>query len=160
MTPTKQKPNQAAARAVAFVVVFCLLASLAVIRNGSIFGREAASFFSTDDSVSIEEQDDVATISHNGAQEIINTTDIGKDISGYGGPVPLEIYVSNGKIDSIVALPNSESPKFFGRLESGGLTRAWNGKTLQEAETMKVDGVSGATSSSNAYIANVRAGAA
>lgn len=160
MTPTKQKPNQTAAKIVAFVTVFCLLASLAIIRNGSIFGREAAGLFSSGDTASTETQDDIATISQAGGKEIINTTDIGKDISGYAGPVPLEIYVSNGMIDSIVALPNSESPKFFSRLEEEGLTRAWNGHTLQEAETMKVDAASGATYSSNAYIANVRAGAA
>ncbi len=159
MTPTK-KPNQAGARLVAFIAVFCLLASLAVIRNGSLFGREASSFFSSGDASATEAQDEVATISQEGSEEVINTTEIGKDISGYAGPVPLEIYVSNGIIDSIVALPNSESPKFFGRLEEGGLTRAWNGKTLQEAETMEVDGVSGATYSSNAFIGNVRAGAA
>ncbi len=161
MTPPK-KPNQVATRLVAFIAVFCLLASLAVIRNGSLFGKDASSFFSLNKSASAleETQDSIATISYNGTQEIINTTEIGKDISGYAGPVPLEIYVSNGKIDSIVALSNSESPRFFGRLAEGGLTQAWNGKTLQEAQTMNVDAVSGATYSSNAFIANVRAGAA
>ncbi len=161
MTPPK-KPNQVATRLVAFIAVFCLLASLAVIRNGSLFGKDASSFFSLNKSASAleETQDSIATISYNGTQEIINTREIGKDISGYAGPVPLEIYVSNGKIDSIVALSNSESPRFFGRLAEGGLTQAWNGKTLQEAQTMNVDAVSGATYSSNAFIANVRAGAA
>lgn len=157
-----KKPNQVAARLVAFIAVFCLLASLAVIRNGSLFGRNASSLFSSANSSSVSEQveDSVASISYEAKQEIINTTEIGKDISGYAGPVPLEIYVSNGTIDSIVALSNSESPRFFSRLDEEGLTRAWNGKTLKEAETMHVDAVSGATYSSNAFIANVRAGAA
>ncbi len=160
MTPPKTKPNQIAVRLVAFIAVFCLLASLAVIRNGSLFGKDASSFFSSGKLASEQGQETIASISFNGTQEIINTTEIGKDISGYAGPVPLEIYVSNGRIDSIVALSNSESPRFFGRLEAGGLTKAWNGKTLQEAQTLNVDAVSGATYSSNAYIANVRAGAA
>ncbi len=158
--PVKPKSNQIAARVVAFVTVFCLLASLAIVRNGALFGKDAKSFFYSGKTASVEKDDTLSAIQYKGSQEIINTTGIGKDISGYGGPVPLEIYVTNGKIDSVVALNNSESPKFFGRLESSGLTRAWNGKTLKEASRMEVDGVTGATYSSNAFIANVRAGAA
>ncbi len=158
--PAKPKSNQVATRVVAFLTVFCLLAALAVVRNGSLFGKDAERFFSSGKSDTVEKQDSVSPIRYIGSQTIINTTDLGKDISGYGGPVPLEIYVTQGKIDSIVALSNSESPKFFGRLASSGLTRAWNGKTLQEAMTMEVDAVTGATYSSNAFIANVRAGAA
>lgn len=160
MAPTKLKSNQVAIRVIAFVSVFCILASLAVVRNGSLFGTEASSFFSSGESGRVESNDSVSSIRHVGSQEIINTTEIGKDIAGYAGAVPLEIYVTDGRIDSIVALPNAESPKFFGRLESEGLTNSWNGKTLKEAETMDVDAVTGATYSSNAYIANVRAGAA
>ncbi len=158
--PVKNKANQLVGRIVAFVTIFCLLAALAVVRNGSLFGKDAESYCFSGTTSSVEKQDTVIAIRYQGAQEIINTTDIGKDISGYGGPVPLEIYVSEGKIDSIVALSNSESQKFFGRLYTSGLTKAWNGKTLKEAETMEVDAVSGATYSSTAYIANVRAGVA
>lgn len=147
-------------RGVAFVSVFCLLAALAVVRNSSLFGKDAESYCFYEANSSVEKQDTIIPIRHYGPQEIINTTDLGKDISGYGGPVPLEIYVTEGKIDSIIALSNSESPRFFSRLESSGLTRAWNGKTLKEAETLKVDAVTGATYSSNAYIENVRAGVA
>ncbi len=159
MTPTKQKTNNVAARIIAFVTVFCILASLAVIQHGTIFGKAASDFFSRPDDP-VEESASVANIRNVGNQEIINTTELGKDIEGYGGPVPLEIYVTDGRIDSIVPLENSETPRFFSRLESGGLARAWNGKTLQEAQTMKVDGVSGATYSSNAFIANVQLGVA
>ncbi len=156
----KQKPNQVGARIVAFVAVFCLLAALAVVRNGSLFGEDANSFFFSGKTAIVDKQDSVSALGYNGTQEIINTTELGKDIAGYAGPVPLEIYVTDGKIDSIVALSNSESPKFFARLESSGLTHAWDGKTLKEAQTMDIDAVSGATYSSNAFIANVRAGAA
>lgn len=154
----KQKPNQVGARIVAFVAVFCLLAALAVVRNGSLFGEDANSFFFSGKTAIVDKQDSVSALGYNGTQEIINTTELGKDIAGYAGPVPLEIYVTDGKIDSIVALSNSESPKFFARLESSGLTHAWDGKTLKEAQTMDIDAVSGATYSSNAFIANVRAG--
>lgn len=160
MAPIKLKSNQAVTRVIAFVTVFCILASLAVVRNGSLFGIEASGFFSSGKTNNGEKADSVASISYKGRQEIINTTEIGKGIVGYAGTVPVEIYVTDGRIDSVVALPNSESPKFFGRLKSGGLTAAWNGKSLKEAEAMPVDAVTGATYSSNAYIANVRAGAA
>lgn len=156
---TPAKSNHVVARIVAFVTVFCLVASLTIIHNGSIFGKDADSFFTISKSSASENHDTVAALSHNGAQEIINTTELGKDISGYAGPVPLEIYVTDGKIDSVIALRNSESPEFFGRLASAGLTHAWDGKTLQQAATMDVDAVTGATYSSNAFIANVRAGA-
>ncbi len=159
-TPAQPKTNLVAARLVAFITVFCLLAALAIVRNGSLFGSDAGGLFSSGASGNSGESAQVSDIRQSGTQEIINTTGIGKDISGYAGPVPLEIYVTDGVIDSVVALRNSESPKFFSRLESSGLTRAWNGKTLKEAETMEVDAVTGATYSSNAYIANVRAGAA
>ncbi len=156
---TPAKSNHVVARVVAFVTVFCLVASLAIIHNGTLFGKDAGSFFSTGTSASGGDNDTVSAISQNGAHEIINTTELGKDISGYAGPVPLEIYVTDGIIDSVVALDNSESPEFFDRLVSAGLTRAWDGKTLQQAATMDVDAVTGATYSSNAFIANVRAGA-
>ncbi len=156
----KTKSNKVATRIVAFVTVLCILAALAVVRNGSLFGKDAQSYCSSGTNTSVTKQKNVNPIRHQGSQEIINTTDLGKEISGYGGPVPLEIYVTEGKIDSIVALSNSESPKFFGRLESAGLTHAWDGKTLKEAETMEVDAVTGATYSSNAYIENVRVGVA
>ncbi len=83
MTSPK-KPNQVAVRLIAFIAVFCLLASLAVIRNGTLFGRDASSFFTSGNSSSDSEQpqDSVASISYDANQEIINTTEIGKDISG------------------------------------------------------------------------------
>ena len=73
---------------------------------------------------------------------VINTTSLGKDISGYGGAVPLEIYVNKeGVITQVKALPNGETPEFFGR--ASALFNAWKGKSLKEAETMQVDAVSG-----------------
>lgn len=136
-------------RVVAFVTVFCILSSLAIVDRGSLFGHR----FGEDSAAKGD-----SVISYVGETEVINTTALGRDISGYGGPVPVQIYVTGGRIDSIHSLPNSESPGFFGNLASSGLTRAWNGKSLDEAAVMQVDAVSGATYSSTAYIANVRAG--
>ena len=43
----------------------------------------------------------------------LNTTELGKDIVGYGGTVPLEITLQDGRVKSIRALANSETPDFF-----------------------------------------------
>ena len=132
---------------VPFVAVFILLATLAMVCKGSLFGHKFG-----------VQENSAQTVTVTGDGVVVNTTDLAGNVSGYGGPVPVEIYISGGQVDSVHTLPNSESPQFFGKLEAAGLTRAWNGKTLPEALTMQVDAVSGATYSSNAYIANVRAG--
>ena len=86
----------------------------------------------------------------------LNTTELGKDIVGYGGTVPLEITLQDGRVKSIRALANSETPDFF-TVASALLTK-WNGKTIEDAQKMKVDAVSGATFSSKAIIGNVQRG--
>lgn len=87
---------------------------------------------------------------------VINTTDLASDITGYGGKVPLEIYVKDGKITEVKALKNAETPDFFS--EASTLLGKWKGKTIEEAAGMKVDGVSGATFSSKAIINNMQRG--
>lgn len=87
---------------------------------------------------------------------IVNTTALGKDIVGYAGQVPLEIYLKEGKVSQVKALANTETPDFFEK--ASRLLTLWNGKTLDEAQTMKVDAVSGATFSSRAIIGNVQRG--
>lgn len=139
------------ARTAAFIVVFLILASLAIVRNHSIFGHHLGPADSTA----------VATVAVQQAangHEIVNTTSLCLDVQGYAGAVPVELSITNGRIDSVHALPNQETPGFFKRLTKAGLTAAWNGLTLNEASKLQVDAVSGATYSSNAYIANVQAG--
>ncbi|MCH5239386.1 MAG: 4Fe-4S binding protein [Muribaculaceae bacterium] len=89
---------------------------------------------------------------------IINTTEIGKNIIGYGGPTPVEIYVENGKIQKINTLPNKETPEFYGAIRNSDILESLDGKTLAEAMETPIDGVAGATYSSNAIIANIREG--
>ncbi len=132
-----------------FVVIFCIVAALAMVHENSIFGFSPGK--STD-------KDKVDPVKKNGDCEIINTSRLGEKILGYGGSVPLEIYVTHGRIDSIKALPNNETADVFQRLYDQGLMKAWNGHTLNEASSLQVDAVSGATYSSNAVIDNVKAG--
>lgn len=80
---------------------------------------------------------------------VINTTYLAKDIKGFGRTLSLDIYLKKGKIQQVKALHNSETPNFF--LEASVLNR-WKGKAIEQSLAMKVDGVTGATYSSNAII--------
>ena len=89
----------------------------------------------------------------------VNTTDIGKNIIGYGGPVPLEITIKDDKIQKIKPLPNKETPEFFGAVVNSDLLDSFEGMPLGQAVFPHVDAVSGATYSSRAVIDNVKAAA-
>ena len=91
---------------------------------------------------------------------IINTTEIGKDITGYGGHTPVEILIKDGVVEKVTPLKNQETPEFFGAVRNSDILESLNGKTLEEASQTKIDGVSGATYSSKAIIANMQAGVA
>ena len=88
---------------------------------------------------------------------IVNTTTLTQNVQGYNGPTPLNIYIKDDKIQKIEALPNDETPSFFDRVKANLLNK-WDGMTVKAAATANVDAVSGATYSSNAVKANVKAG--
>lgn len=133
------------------VVVFLLLMSFGAARDGRLFGHEIV--FSESESGT-----EAALVSDNGT--VINTTDICKDVIGYGGPVPLSITITDGRIDSVAALDNAETPGFFKRVLEAGLLSRWNGLTPEEALNLQVDGVTGATYTSRAIIENMHQGVA
>lgn len=149
----KDSPNSKrcgiAMRVFSFVITFALLASLAIAGRGSFFGHV----------VSVRGAEDATETVTMGSETVLNTTELCKDVQGYGGPVPVEIYVTGARIDSVRVLPNAETPGFFSRVEESGLLKAWDGLTLDEAATKHPDAVTGATYSSKAVIANVTAGA-
>ena len=89
---------------------------------------------------------------------VVNTTDLCRDVIGYDGPTPLKITVVKGVVAKVEALPNVETPRFFDLVLQSGLLKAVVGKTPAEAAKMPLDAVSGATYSSEAVIANLRAG--
>ncbi|MBO4820970.1 MAG: FMN-binding protein [Prevotella sp.] len=96
-------------------------------------------------------------ITKNGKQAIVNTTTIAADIKGYNGPTPLKIYITNNKIDKVEALPNQETPKYFFKVKKEMLDK-WNGMTVNNAINANVDGVTGATISSNCVKKTVKRG--
>ena len=96
-------------------------------------------------------------ISREGKTYVVNTTSLTKNIKGYIGTTPLKIYITNNKIDKIEALPNQETPKYFAKVKNQLLDK-WNGMTVSKAMKAQVDGVTGATLSSNAVKKNVAKG--
>lgn len=86
---------------------------------------------------------------------VVNTTSIVK-ARGYNSNTPVKIYISKNKITKIESLPNQETPAVYARAEE--LLKKFVGKKVDEAQTMKVDAVSGATYSSKALIQNVKGG--
>lgn len=87
---------------------------------------------------------------------VINTQHIAKDVWGFGGNVPINVYLRSNRIDHIELLPNSESPDYIATVTGSGLLSSWNGLTPQEVGSRQVDAVSGATLSSGAIIQSVR----
>lgn len=142
-------------RFLSLILVLLMVAAAAITVNKSILGHrieKASATVSTNLPVS-----DTVTLASDGSV-IVHTQGMPGTINGYAGPVPLDIYISDGKITEVKALSNAETPSFFKRASK--LLSAWNGKTPAEVEEMDVDGVSGATYTSEAIINNVNVGVA
>ena len=129
------------------------LAVVAVVRDGKVWGHKMS--MANKEIVKKSEKVNVMSSLPDGTV-IINTTSLAKDVNGYGGNVPLDIYLKDGKVVKIKALKNSETPEFFA--QASKLLTAWNGKKIDDAQKMKVDGVSGATYSSRGILGNVQRG--
>lgn len=89
---------------------------------------------------------------------VIDSTGLAPNARGFGGPVPVEVEIRDGKVARVAPkLPNDETPGFFQRLADTGFWQSWDGLPVEVAATSRVDAVTGATYSSEAAIANVRA---
>lgn len=140
------------ARLLSLVVVVLILAAAAILRDGRILGhdlREAHEAKAL--------KNDTLEVKPDGAF-VVNTKPLAKDVQGYGGPVPLKIYIKDGRVAAVEAEPNAESPDFFNRAKE--LLNHWQNKSVDEALAESVDAVSGATFSSKAIIANMQRGLA
>lgn len=100
----------------------------------------------------------VAAVAKKPKSFVVNTEKLGEKVMGYAGRTPVEIHIVDGKVDKIVALPNSETPSFFQRVQESPIFTSLIGKTVKEASEVQLDAVSGATWSSKAVIENIRLG--
>ncbi len=96
-------------------------------------------------------------ISKEGKTTVVNTTSLTTSVQGYVDATPLKIYIAGNKILRIEALPNKETPRYFLKVKKQLLSK-WNGMTVNKALKAKVDGVTGATYSSDAVKKNVKIG--
>lgn len=126
-----------------------MVVAVSIRRDGKVAGQEVK------DHQTASQKTEPMVVLEDGSVRL-NTTELGKDIVGYGGTVPLEITLHEGRVENIRALANSETPGFF--KEASVLLTKWNGQTVEDALKMKVDAVSGATFSSKAIIGNVQRG--
>ena len=88
---------------------------------------------------------------------VVNTTTLGKGVVGYVGTTPLKIYIQKDKIVKVEALKNQETPKYNAKVKRMLLTK-WDGMKVKDVAKQKVDGVTGATITSDAMKKNVQLG--
>lgn len=138
---------------VSLLIVLLMMGAAAITVHKSIFGINLEKEFEKGDPESAPK--DTVTVLPSG-EVIIHTAVLSGTVEGFGGEVPLDIHIADGKISEITAPENSETPSFFERASS--LFNRWIGKSAEEAATMKVDAVSGATYTSAAIISNMQAG--
>lgn len=132
---------------VSLAVCLLMLAAVAVAKHGRVAGVDLGAGRTHE------------TTGERGAgQIVVSTAELAKEARGFAGPTPVQIFITGGKVDSVRALPNQETPGFFKKVTSSGMLESWNGMTPRRGAELEVDAVSGATYSSKAVIANVRAG--
>ncbi len=88
---------------------------------------------------------------------IINTTTLAKDVEGYNGPTPVEIHIKKNKIVKVVLLKSQETPKYNARIKKDMLP-SYEGLKITKKSTPEVDGLTGATFTSDAVKENVKRG--
>ena len=133
------------------VVVLLMMCAAAITVNKKIIGHDIVS--TPEKAVAVDT--DTMTVMPDGTT-VIHTAPFAKSNIGYAGPVPLDIYIQDGKITQIDPLPNSETPSFFNRTKV--LFSQWEGRTPDRAAKLQVDAVTGATYTSMAIIHNVNDG--
>ena len=81
---------------------------------------------------------------------VVNTTTIANDVEGYAGPTPVEVYIKKNKIVKVVPLKTMDGPKYVAKVKNGMLTKYEGMKVDKKKALPKVDGVTGATFTSDA----------
>lgn len=146
------RSRQRVTQIVSLAVALAIMAAATIMMSGKLFGHDFTSLPANDTTAATP-----VTVAPDGSLTV-NTTGMVSKVEGYGGPVPVEITVSDGRVSRIRMLPNAETPAFAQTVESSGIYDSWLGLTPDSALGHTPDAVSGATFTSRALIANVRAG--
>lgn len=86
-----------------------MVVAVSIRRDGKVVGRNVKN------QQTVSQKADPMVVLDDGSA-LLNTSELGKDIVGYGGNVPLEITLREGRVENIRALANSETPDFSGWL--------------------------------------------
>ncbi len=86
---------------------------------------------------------------------VVNTTTLAQDVKGYMGATPVEVYIKKNKIVKVVMLKSQETPKYNARVKKNMLP-LYEGVKITKKSSVDVDGVTGATFTSNAVKENVK----
>lgn len=116
--------------------LLCLLTCVLMVVAVSIRRDGKVAGWNVKDQQTVSQKAEPMVVLDDGSA-LLNTSELGKDIVGYGGNVPLEITLRDGRVENIRALANSETPDFF-RLASALLTKR-NGQTIEDAQKIGVD---------------------
>lgn len=131
-----------------FTAALLLTAAIALNRDGRLLGMTPGGRNSGETQTEWTAAD---------GSRLISTEGLAKDVLGFGGSVPLHIYMREGRVIRVEALDNYETPPFFAQV-ARDILPVWNGLTADEALKKEVAAVSGATISSRAVIENFRRG--
>jgi electron transport complex protein RnfG len=86
---------------------------------------------------------------------VVNTTTLAKDVEGYNGTTPVEVYIKKNKIIKVVPLKSQEGPKYVAKVKKSMLPK-YEGMNVKKGTVADVDGVTGATFTSDAIKENVK----
>jgi electron transport complex protein RnfG len=86
---------------------------------------------------------------------VVNTTTLAKDVEGYNGTTPIEVYIKKNKIVKVVPLKSQEGPKYVAKVKKGMLPK-YEGMNVKKGTVADVDAVTGATFTSDAIKENVK----
>ena len=86
---------------------------------------------------------------------IVNTTTLAQDVEGYNGPTPVEVYIKKNKIVKVVPLKTLDGAKYVAKVKKDMLTK-YEGANVKKGVVPEVDGVTGATFTSDAMKENIR----
>ena len=85
---------------------------------------------------------------------IVNTTTLANDVEGYNGPTPVEVYIRKNRIVKVLMLKSQETPKYVARIKKL-LLPLFEGQKINKGTIADVDGLTGATFTSNSVKENV-----